>query len=59
MILCIPDLLWFTDVSFVDKLSLNAVSFFIRTSLLIFLLLISGAFYSKTVFGYEILLFRM
>ena len=34
MIFCIPDLLQFTDISFVDKLSLNAVSFLIRTWLL-------------------------
>ena len=34
MIFSIPDLLAFTDISFVDKLSLNAVSFLIRTSLL-------------------------
>ena len=34
MIFCIPDLLLFTDISFVDKLSLNAVSFLIHTSLL-------------------------
>jgi hypothetical protein len=34
MIFCIPDLLPFTDISFVDKLSLIAVSFLIHTSLL-------------------------
>ena len=53
MILCIPDLLWFTDVSFVDKLSLNAVSIFIHTSLLFsyFCYLFLGLFIQKPCLG--------
>ena len=51
MILCIPDLLWFTDVSFVVQLSLNAVSFFIVLHFNIFVTYFLGFLFQNHVWG--------
>ena len=53
MIFCIPDLLQFTDISFVNKLSLNAVSFLIHISLLFsfFVTYFWGLLFQNRVWG--------